>query len=102
MPDVHDSEADLEPGPIRWVTGALYTALLAANLYLVFDWWRGTPQGEAVVARCQARIERARALAGECEGCARRKEWLQKQVNRVHWDAERIVDGQEVDTQPET
>jgi hypothetical protein len=102
VPDVHDSEIEVEAAPpIRWVTGAIYTALLAANLYLVFDWWRDTPQGEAVIERCRARMERAKALAGECEGCAQRRAWLQKQLNRMHWQAERIVEGDEVETQPD-
>jgi hypothetical protein len=91
VPDVHD-EAEVEPAPIRWVTGILYTVLLAANLYLVYDWWRDTPQGEAVIMRCRARVERARQLAGECEGCARRKEWLAKQTNRMHWQAREVVE----------
>jgi hypothetical protein len=92
VPDVHDSEIEVEARPIRWVTGAIYTVLLAANLYLVYDWWRDTPQGEAVIERCRARVERAKALAGECEGCARRREWLAKQANRMHWQAREIVE----------
>jgi hypothetical protein len=84
-----------------WLVRALYTAAIAANLYLVFDWYRDTPSGQAFVTRCQERIAAAKARAENCDGCARRKAKLQAMVNRVHWDAERIVAGDDVETQPE-
>ena len=79
----------------------MYSALLVANLWIMFDWWRDTPQGEAVIAKCQARLEAARVKAQECEGCARRKAKLQAAMNRMHWDAERIVQGEDVEVEPE-
>ena len=98
--DVHDDpQTDEYRG--SWVVRSLYIGLLAANVWLVFDWWRDTEQGRSVIERCRQRIEAAKAKAENCEGCAHRKAWLQKQVNRVHWDAERIVEGADVETQPE-
>jgi hypothetical protein len=85
----------------NWLVHGLYAALIGANLYLVFGWWRDTPQGEAVIERCRARLEAAKLKAQECEGCAQRKAWLRKQTNRMHWQAERIVEGDDVPTQPE-
>lgn len=101
MPDVHDFEVEDEPRAYVWLVRSLYIGLIAANLYLAFDWWSGTPQGEAFVERCRARLEAVRAKAAECEGCARRKAALRAAVNRMHWQAERIVEGEDVDTQPE-
>lgn len=91
MPDVHDEvEADGDYRP-NWLVRSLYLGLLAANAYLVFDWWRDTDQGRSVIERCRVRVEAAKAKAENCEGCAHRKDWLRKQVNRVHWQAEEIV-----------
>ena len=92
MPDVHDSEPEVDEGrAYRWVVGTMYSALIVANLWIMFDWWRDTPQGSAVIERCRARLEAAKAKAENCEGCARRKAWLAKQTNRMHWQAEEIV-----------
>lgn len=101
MPDVHDHEAEVDEYRPNYVVRGIYCALIAANLYLVFDWWRDTPQGEAMIERCQARIAEAKLKAQECEGCARRKARLQAAMNRMHWQAERIVEGEDVPTQPE-
>jgi hypothetical protein len=98
---VHDPAEEVQDGAYSWVVRSLYIGLLAANLYLVFDWWRDTPQGVEVMARVQARVEAAKAKAENCEGCARRKAKLQAAVNRMHWQAERIVEGEDVPTQPE-
>lgn len=105
MVDVHE-EAEAQGHAYRWLVGGLYTALIAANLWLAFDWWRDTEQGRSVIERCQARIEAAKAKAGECEGCARRKARLRSgfeaAANRMHWQARQIVEGEDVETQPET
>jgi hypothetical protein len=89
--DVHDSEAEVQEYRGNWLVRTIYIGLIAANLYLVFDWWRDTPQGAAAVERWRARIEAAKAKAENCEGCAKRKKWLQGQINRVHYQAEEIV-----------
>lgn len=86
---------------MRWITGTLYAALIAANLYLVVDWWAGTDQGQASIERWKQRYEAAKVKAQECEGCARRKARLQAAMNRMHWDAERAVRGEEIETVPE-
>lgn len=100
MTAVHDP-AQVDEYRGSWVVRSLYIGLIAANLYLVFDWWRDTPQGQSVIERCQARIAAAKAKAENCEGCAHRKAWLQKQVNRVHWQATQIVEEAAEPTQPE-
>ena len=79
----------------------LYTTLIAAELWVLFDWWRSTPEGQIVLARWRQRIEAAKVKAQECEGCSRRKAWLQAQANRMHWQAMQIVEGEDVETEPE-
>jgi hypothetical protein len=98
--DVHD-ETEVDDRAYRWLVRSLYTALIAANLWLAFDWWRDTDQGQAMIERCQARIAEAKVKAAECEGCARRRARLQAAMNRMHWQAERIIEGEDVPTQPE-
>ncbi len=90
MTEGNDQEVDDEVRG-NWLVRSLYIGLLAANAWLVYDWWRDTPQGSAVIERCRARLEAAKAKAENCEGCARRKAWLAKQTNRMHWQAEEIV-----------
>jgi hypothetical protein len=86
----------------RWTVRTLYLTLLAANVYLVFDWWKDTPEGQAMLARAKARIDALKVKAQECEGCAKRKAMLQAAINRMQWDAERIVEGtDDVQTEPE-
>jgi hypothetical protein len=84
-----------------WLVRGLYTAAIAANLWLVWDWYRDTPSGQAFVSRCQERIAAAKAKAENCEGCARRKQKLQAAMNRMHFQAQQIVEGEDVETQPE-
>ena len=48
-----------------------------------------------------ARVEALRTKAAECEGCARRKAAMKGMINRMHWDAERIVEGEDVETVPD-
>jgi hypothetical protein len=77
-----------------WLVRGLYVAAIAANLYLVWDWWSSTPEGEAMIAKVKAK-------AKECEGCAQRRALLHKAMNRMHFQAEQIVEGVDVETQPE-
>jgi len=79
-----------------------YAALIGANLWVMFDWWRDTDRGRATIERWKVSVERLRTRAAECEGCARRKARLAAAMNRMHWQAERIVEGEDVPTQPET
>jgi hypothetical protein len=85
----------------RWGVRALYTGLIAAEMWFLFDWWRETPGGQIALARWAARLERLKVAAQECEGCAKRRAMLQAAINRMHWQAERIVEGDDVPTQPE-
>jgi hypothetical protein len=108
MVDVHGAGAppsegaDEEAvGAATWIVRLLYGGLIVANLYLVFDWWRDTDQGRSLMERFEAKLTAARAKAAECEGCARRKAKLAAAMNRMHWQAERIVEGEDIETQPE-
>jgi hypothetical protein len=79
----------------------LYSTLIAAELWFLFDWWRETPGGQLALERWRRRLERLKLAAQECEGCAKRKAMIQGAINRMHWDAQRIVEGEDVPTQPE-
>jgi hypothetical protein len=72
----------------------LLLGLIVADALVVYDAWRDTPAGQAFLARAQAKIK-------GCGGCARRRARLRQMVNRMHWDAERIVEGEDVPTIPE-
>jgi hypothetical protein len=85
----------------RWTVRVLYTTLVAAELWILFDWWRETPGGQEALARCARQVERLKAKAQECEGCARRRAMLQSAINRMHWQATQIVEGEDVPTEPE-
>jgi hypothetical protein len=91
--DVQDDVSG-DAAPYRWVVRGLYAVLIGANLWIAFDWWRDTDQGRAV-------IERAKSLAAECEGCARRKAMLRRATDRMHLQARQIVEGDDIETQPE-
>ena len=93
--------AEVEEYRPSWVLRGVYAVLIGANLWLAYDWWRDTPQGSATVERWRARIAAAKEKAENCEGCARRRAKLQAAMNRMHWQAERIVEGEDVETQPE-
>lgn len=96
MTDVEDQpQTDDDPAPRRWVVRSIYAVLIGANLWIAFDWWRDTEQGRAV-------IERAKAVAAECEGCAQRKAMLKRATQRMHRQAVQIVEGTDVESQPET
>jgi hypothetical protein len=98
--NVHDG-ARTEEHPRRYLVGGIYIALIAANLYLVFDWWADTEQGQSVIAAWRARLDAVRAKAAECQGCARRKAKMRSAMNRMHWQARQILEGEDVETQPE-
>jgi hypothetical protein len=86
-----DEEA---PSPYRWVVRGIYAALIGANLWIAFDWWRDTEGGRAM-------LDRAKALAAECEGCAQRKALLRRATARMHRQAQEIVEGADTESQPE-
>lgn len=92
MSSVHDAPPESEGRAFSWLVRGLYTSLIVAELYLLFDWWKDTPEGEALVERCRARLAALKSKAENCEGCARRRAKL---YNRLHWetlaDAEEIV-----------
>ena len=85
----------------RWTVRVLYTTLIAAELWVLWDWWRDTPSGQETMARWQSKVADVKAKAENCEGCAKRKAWFNRKLNRVHWDAMRIVEGEEVETVPD-
>ena len=83
----------------RWTVRVLYTTLIAAELWVLWDWWRDTPGGQETVARWQSKVAEVKRKAEECEGCAKRRAWLQRQTNRLHWEAMQIVE--EANQEPE-
>lgn len=85
----------------RWAVRVLYTTLIAAELWILFDWWRETPGGQIALARWGQRLEAIKSKAQECEGCAKRRAMLQGAINRMHWQATQIVEGEDVPTEPE-
>ena len=99
MVDVQDPEPVDERPRRNWVVTGIYFGLIGANLWIAYDWWRDTEQG-------QAWLERAKAKAAACEGCARRKERLAALAARLHGDAihrearEIIEGGAEVHDEP--
>jgi hypothetical protein len=102
VPDVHDP---LEEGVTDrvwiWTVRGLYTALIAANLWLAWDWWAQSDSGKATIDRWAQRIGEAKVKLQECEGCAQRKARVQAAINRMHWQASQIVEGQDVETETE-
>jgi hypothetical protein len=98
MPEVQDAEQNRV---VSIVVGALYITVIGANLWLAWEWWRDTPEGGATLERWKARAQAVKSKAQECEGCAQRKAVLKRAINRMHWDAERIVEGADVETIPE-
>jgi hypothetical protein len=101
MPQVQDVEETPRSRRGDILVSGLYAAVIGANLYLAFDWWRETPSGAATMERWQQKADALKIRAQECEGCAKRKAVLKGAINRMHWDAERIVEGQDVPTVPE-
>jgi len=79
----------------------LYTSLICAELWVLFDWWRDTPGGQETLGRWRYKLAELKRKAEECEGCAKRREMLRKATNRMHFQALQIVEGEEVPTEPE-
>ncbi len=94
MSDVQEQPLIDEPASRRWVVQGIYAVLIGANLWIAFDWWRDTDQGRAM-------IDRAKAMAAGCEGCARRKATFRRATDRMHRQARQIVEGDDVETEPE-
>ena len=86
MASVQDPDPVDERPRRNWVVTGIYFGLIGANLWIAFDWWRDTEQGRDA-------IERAKAKAAACEGCARRKDWLARQTARLHREAEAVLEG---------
>jgi hypothetical protein len=93
--DLDESRADV------WTVRTLYAALLAVNLWLALDWWKDTPSGAATIEGWRRRLVDLKARAENCEGCAKRRNMLAAAVNRVQWQAERIIEGEDVPTVPD-
>jgi hypothetical protein len=72
----------------RWTVRGLYLTLIAANIYVLWDSYKDTP--EALVMR--ARLRRRYDALKNCEECAGRREALRKAFNRVLFQAEQIVE----------
>lgn len=71
-----------------WTVRLLYAGLIAGNLILIYDSWKDTPSGIEWRAKLRGLWTRAR----DCEGCARRREWINRQVGHVLWQATEIVE----------
>ena len=85
----------------RWVMPLFWTVVIVGNIVIVYDQWSSTPQGQATLDAWHARYLARWDKIKNCGGCAKRKAKLAEMVNRVHWDAERIVEGEDVPTVPE-
>ena len=72
----------------EWTVRALYAALIVGNLVLFWDSYKGTASGMELRSRVRARWDRLQ----DCEGCARRKDWINRQVGRVLWEATEVVE----------
>ncbi len=93
MTDVQDQPVD-DVAPRRWIVGGIYAVLIGANVWLAWDWWRDTDQGRTLIAKAKAKAE-------ACEGCAQRRARLRRATERMHLQARQIVEGEDVETQPE-
>lgn len=72
----------------EWGVRLLYAALIVGNLALLWDAWKDTASGMEMRARWNTRMERVK----NCEGCARRREWINRNVGRALWDAQQTVE----------
>ncbi len=79
----------------------IWTVVIMGNVLVMYDRWRHTEQGAATIARWHDKLAAQRERVKNCEGCSRRRDALHRAINRVHWDAERIVEGEDVPTVPE-
>jgi len=87
-----------EPTERSWLIPLLYSVAIGGNLLLAYGWWVSTPAGERFRAAAHERPQPIITKLKECEGCARRREILQRSLGRMHWEAQRIVEGKEVET----
>jgi hypothetical protein len=93
---------EVAPGRVwTWTVRGLYVGLIAANLWLAWDWWAQSESGQAAIERWSRRLEEVKVKVQECEGCAQRKAKLTAAMNRMHWQAEKIVEEAAADTEPE-
>lgn len=76
----------------RWTIRFLYLALLAANLYVVYDAYAETVPVIELRAKIRAAVHRRLEQVRNCEGCAARKAYLKRQANRVVFAATEIVE----------
>jgi hypothetical protein len=90
-----------EPIERPWLVPLLYTVAIGGNLVLAYAWWAKTPAGQQFRAAAYQRLEPVITKIRECEGCAKRREILQRSLARMHGDAQRIVEGEEVATIPD-
>ena len=88
-PDGEESRAELT---YRWTIRALYLTLLAANLYIVWDAYADTAEMLVFRAKVRARVGPLLERLRNCEGCARRKEFIERQLNKVTYQATQIVE----------
>lgn len=76
----------------EWTMRILYGVLIVGNVLIAFESWKDTPNGQAFRARVSRWVAGVRARANNCEGCAKRKAWLQAQRGRMMWDAVNTVE----------
>jgi hypothetical protein len=85
----------------RWTVRVLYTTLIGLEIWILFDWWRETPNGQATLARWGRQLEALKLKAQDCEGCAKRRAMIEKAINRMHWQARQIVEEANEESEPE-
>lgn len=100
-PSTIETTEEVDDRAWRWGVRVLYTALVCAELWILFDWWRDTPGGQVTLERWGRQLEAWKVKAQECEGCAKRRAMIQAAVNRMHWQAQQIVEGEDVPTEPD-
>ena len=88
MDDLQAVETGTADRAYEWTIRLLYAGLILGNALLVYDAWKESPSGIEWRARIRARVEKLR----NCEGCARRREWLRKQTAHVLWEATEVVE----------
>jgi len=76
----------------KWFVRGTYAVLISAELWVLWDWWRDTPSGQETLARWRFKVAEMKKRAEECEGCAKRREMLRRATNRMHWEAQQIVE----------
>jgi hypothetical protein len=71
-----------------WVIRGAYLLSVGLTCWYLWEAVKELPGTQIKIARAQAWV---RVHLRECEGCAQRKATLRRAVNRMHWQAERIV-----------